>query len=187
MCLSLSGCQSPAVVPARRGCPDHPRPCAGNRTRMHRSTARRTTLPCSGLALLRHCPRIARLTAPIVASLRRCMIGCYGEGMTEALPITREAIAATEAAIRPYVRRTPLLQADLADFGLAPGPLTFKLEMLQRSGSFKARGAFANLLLRPVPDAGVVAASGGNHGAAVAYAAQRLAVPATIFVRSEEH
>ncbi|HLZ05135.1 MAG TPA: threonine/serine dehydratase [Bradyrhizobium sp.] len=96
--------------------------------------------------------------------------------------ITRERIAATEAVIRPYVRRTPLLHADLADFGLPSAPATFKLEMLQHSGSFKARGAFANLLLRKAPEAGVVAASGGNHGVAVAYAAQRLGVPATIFV-----
>src|SRR5262245_21649507 len=96
--------------------------------------------------------------------------------------ITRERIAATEAVIRPYVRRTPLLQADLADFGLPPSPVTFKLEMLQHSGSFKARGAFANLLLRKAPAAGVVAASGGNHGVAIAYAARRLGVPATIFV-----
>ena len=63
-----------------------------------------------------------------------------------------------------------------------PAPVTFKLEMLQHSGSFKARGAFANLLLRKPPAAGVVAASGGNHGVAVAYAAQRLGVRATIFV-----
>ena len=96
--------------------------------------------------------------------------------------ITRERIAATEAAIRPYIRRTPLLSADLADFGLQAAPVTFKLEMLQHSGSFKARGAFANLLSRRPTAAGVVAASGGNHGAAVAYAAQRLGVPATIFV-----
>jgi threonine dehydratase len=102
--------------------------------------------------------------------------------MAKTTEITRERIAATEAVIRPYVRRTPLLRVDLADFGLAPGPLTFKLEMLQHSGSFKARGAFANLLLRKVPAAGVVAASGGNHGVAVAYAAQRLGVPATIFL-----
>jgi threonine dehydratase len=61
-------------------------------------------------------------------------------------------------------------------------PVTFKLEMLQHSGSFKARGAFANLLLRRTPAAGVVAASGGNHGVAVAYAAQRLGLPATIFL-----
>ena len=96
--------------------------------------------------------------------------------------ITRERIAATEAVIRPHIRRTPLVHADLADFGLTAAPVTFKLEMLQHSGSFKARGAFANLLLRKPPAAGVVAASGGNHGAAVAYAAQRLGVPATIFV-----
>jgi threonine dehydratase len=96
--------------------------------------------------------------------------------------VSREGIAVTEAAIRPYVRWTPLLKADLADFGLPATPVCFKLEMLQHSGSFKARGAFANLLLRKPPAAGVVAASGGNHGAAVAYAAQRLGVPATIFV-----
>jgi threonine dehydratase len=102
--------------------------------------------------------------------------------MAAGTDITRERIAATEAVIRPYVRRTPLLRVDLADFGLAPGPLTFKLEMLQHSGSFKARGAFANLLLRKAPSAGVVAASGGNHGVAVACAAQRLGLPATIFL-----
>ncbi len=97
-------------------------------------------------------------------------------------PITRERIAATEAAIRPYIRRTPLVRLNAADFGLASAQLTFKLEFLQHSGSFKARGAFANLLLRKPPAAGVVAASGGNHGVAVAYAAHRLGVPATIFV-----
>ena len=96
--------------------------------------------------------------------------------------ITRERIAAAERVIRPYVRRTPILEVDAAEFGLAPCPLIFKLEQLQHSGSFKARGAFANLLLREVPEAGVVAASGGNHGVAVAYAARRLGVPATIFV-----
>ncbi|MBR1092076.1 threonine/serine dehydratase [Bradyrhizobium manausense] len=102
--------------------------------------------------------------------------------MTATPNITREGIAATEAVIRPHIRRTPLFEADLADFGLPAAPVTFKLELLQHSGSFKARGAFANLLLRHVPQAGVVAASGGNHGAAVAYAAQRLGIPATIFV-----
>jgi threonine dehydratase len=59
-----------------------------------------------------------------------------------------------------------------------------KLEFLQVSGSFKARGAFFNLLTRGEPGQGVVAASGGNHGAAVAYAAQRLGRPARIFVPS---
>src|SRR5450432_2859411 len=102
--------------------------------------------------------------------------------MDQITPITRERIAATEAAIRRFVRRTPLVTADMSDFGLQPGPLTFKLEMLQHSGSFKARGAFANLLLREVPPVGVVAASGGNHGAAVAYAAMKLGIPAKIFV-----
>ncbi|GAA1889518.1 threonine/serine dehydratase [Asanoa iriomotensis] len=80
------------------------------------------------------------------------------------------------------MRETPVLLADRADFGLAPGPIAFKLEFLQHSGSFKARGAFANLLLREVPPAGVVAASGGNHGAAAAYAARALGVRAHVFV-----
>ena len=100
----------------------------------------------------------------------------------QAALITRERIAAAEQIIRPYIRRTPLIEVDAADFGLEPRRLLLKLEQLQHSGSFKARGAFANLLLRKVPAAGVVAASGGNHGAAVAYAARRLGIPATIFV-----
>jgi threonine dehydratase len=96
--------------------------------------------------------------------------------------IDRARIEATAAAIRPHVRVTPVVETDAADFGLPRGPLVSKLEHLQHSGSFKARGAFANLLLRKIPEAGVVAASGGNHGAAVAYAAMRLGVPARIFV-----
>lgn len=98
--------------------------------------------------------------------------------------ITRDAIAETEKLIRPYVRRTPVLRIDLEDFGLNACPLDLKLEFLQHSGSFKARGAFSNLLRREIPAAGVVAASGGNHGAAVAYAAMRLQIPATIFLPS---
>ena len=96
--------------------------------------------------------------------------------------IGRDRIAAAERLIRAHIRRTPVLAADTADFGLGPQPLVFKLEFLQHSGSFKARGAFANLLLREIPAAGVVAASGGNHGAAVAYAAMKLGIPARIFV-----
>ncbi|MER9178996.1 threonine/serine dehydratase [Mesorhizobium sp. M0408] len=96
--------------------------------------------------------------------------------------ITRERIAAIEPRIRPFVRHTPVLRVDMADFGRPPLPVDLKLECLQHSGSFKARGAFTNLLERPVPAAGVVAASGGNHGAAVAYAAMRLGHKATIFV-----
>ncbi|MBN9219281.1 MAG: threonine/serine dehydratase [Mesorhizobium sp.] len=96
--------------------------------------------------------------------------------------ITRERIAAMEPRIRPYIRHTPVLRVDMADFDRPPLAVDLKLECLQHSGSFKARGAFTNLLERPVPEAGVVAASGGNHGAAVAYAAMRLGHKATIFV-----
>lgn len=96
--------------------------------------------------------------------------------------IDRARIEATFAAIAPYTRRTPMIELSGADFGLPPFPLVLKLEQLQHSGSFKARGAFANLLLRTVAPSGVVAASGGNHGVAVAYAAARLGVRAKIFV-----
>ncbi len=96
--------------------------------------------------------------------------------------IDRAAIAAVAARIRPYVRTTPVVEIEAASLGLDGAPITLKLEHLQHAGSFKTRGAFANLLLRDVPPAGVVAASGGNHGAAVAYAAQQLGVPAKIFV-----
>jgi threonine dehydratase len=96
--------------------------------------------------------------------------------------IDRAEIGAVERTIRPYVRRTPTIAVESGDFGLAGGTLRLKLELLQHAGSFKARGAFTNLLLRAAPAVGVVAASGGNHGAAVAYAARRLGLPATIFV-----
>jgi threonine dehydratase len=94
----------------------------------------------------------------------------------------REAIAGVERLIRPYVRRTPVIEVLAADFGLPFAGLNLKLELLQHAGSFKARGAFANLLTREVPAAWVVAASGGNHGAAVAYAAGKLGVRARIYV-----
>jgi len=97
-------------------------------------------------------------------------------------PIDRQSIEATYAIIKPYVRVTPVVEVGGEDFGLDPFSLTLKLEQLQHSGSFKARGAFTNLLRRKIPPAGVVAASGGNHGAAVAYAAMRLGIPAKIFV-----
>ena len=96
--------------------------------------------------------------------------------------IDRGQIAAVERLIRPYVRHTPIISVDAQDFGLHAPPLVIKLEFLQHTGSFKTRGAFANLLTRPAPTAGVAAASGGNHGAAVAYAAMRLGIRATIFV-----
>lgn len=98
--------------------------------------------------------------------------------------IDRSAIAETARQVAPYIRRTPVITVAGADFGLALPQLRLKLELLQHSGSFKARGAFANLLRRPVPAAGIGAASGGNHGAAVAYAAMVLGKPAKIFVPS---
>jgi threonine dehydratase len=98
--------------------------------------------------------------------------------------ITPDRIVETERLIRPHIRHTPIIPVDLADFGAEPRPLALKLECLQHSGSFKARGAFANLLSQTIPVSGVVAASGGNHGVAVAYAAMRLGVPATIFLPS---
>jgi threonine dehydratase len=101
-----------------------------------------------------------------------------------ALPLSADAIRAAADRIAPHVRRTPLLEADGADFGLDGVRLVFKLEFLQHAGSFKTRGAFNNILSREIPAAGVVAASGGNHGAAVAYAAMKRRVPATIFVPS---
>src|SRR5215831_10475362 len=102
--------------------------------------------------------------------------------MVETQMIDPGRIAAVSEVIAPHVRKTPILEVDGTDLGLDLRRLTLKLELFQRSGSFKARGAFANLLLRDVPPAGVVAASGGNHGAAVAYAAMRLGRPAKIFV-----
>ena len=98
--------------------------------------------------------------------------------------ITPQSIARCEQVIRPYIRRTPTIEVDASELGLPAAALTLKLELLQHSGSFKARGAFTNLLTREIPKAGMVAASGGNHGAAVAYAAMRLGKLANIFVPS---
>ncbi|QFU17990.1 pyridoxal-phosphate dependent enzyme [Microvirga thermotolerans] len=99
---------------------------------------------------------------------------------TETLPVTRRDIEEAHRRIAPHIRRTPVWTLPEA-FGHA-GPVSLKLEFLQHAGSFKARGAFNTLLSKPVPAAGVAAASGGNHGAAVAYAAKRLGVKARIFV-----
>ena len=96
--------------------------------------------------------------------------------------LDRESIAAAYTRIAPHVRATPVVEADGADFGLPGLTLAFKLEYLQHAGSFKTRGAFNQLLTRDIGPAGVVAASGGNHGVAVSFAAMKLGVPATIFV-----
>jgi threonine dehydratase len=96
--------------------------------------------------------------------------------------ISTGEIRAAYLAISAHVRRTPIVEIDASDFGIGAGKLVLKLELLQHAGSFKARGAFTSLLTRKIPPAGVVAASGGNHGAAVAFAAMKLNVPAKIFV-----
>jgi threonine dehydratase len=94
--------------------------------------------------------------------------------------ITRADIQAAHARITSHIRRTPSWTLPRA-FG-HHGPVSLKLEFLQHAGSFKTRGAFNTLLTRPVTEAGVAAASGGNHGAAVAYAARQLGIRARIFV-----
>lgn len=97
------------------------------------------------------------------------------------LPIGRDDIAAAYETIRGYVRRTPVLELPHGALGVE-AKTVLKLEFLQHAGSFKPRGAFFNLLSRPVPKIGVAAASGGNHGIAVAHAARELGHRATIFV-----
>jgi threonine dehydratase len=94
--------------------------------------------------------------------------------------IDRDDISAAYALIAPHVRRTPILETPSPCAG-AP-PISLKLEFLQHTGSFKPRGAFFNLLTRQAPPIGCATASGGNHGAAVAYAAAKLGVKARIFV-----
>jgi threonine dehydratase len=96
------------------------------------------------------------------------------------LPLSATNIRDAYARIAPHIRRTPLVAVDQADSQGARA--TLKLENLQHAGSFKARGAFSNLLAQEVPAAGVAAASGGNHGVAVAYAASRLGRRARIFI-----
>lgn len=98
------------------------------------------------------------------------------------LEVTPETIRAVYERIAPRLRRTPAIELAGDELGLGSFPLALKLECLQHAGSFKARGAFASLTAGPVPPAGVAAASGGNHGAAVAFASQALGIPARIFV-----
>lgn len=97
------------------------------------------------------------------------------------MPVTPDDIRAAMPRIAGHLRRTPVLELPTGAFGTGTA-LSLKLEYLQHAGSFKSRGAFNNLLARPVPAAGVTAASGGNHGAAVANAARALGHRATIFV-----
>ncbi len=100
------------------------------------------------------------------------------------MKITKHAIAEAFEQITPFIRRTPVIDIEIDGLD---APIVLKLEQLQHSGSFKVRGAFASLLgvdvaRAKVPSAGVAAASGGNHGAAVAYVAGVLGIPAKIFV-----
>jgi len=95
--------------------------------------------------------------------------------------VDQAAIAAAAARIAPFIHETPVLRLPAGALGV-PAPLCLKLELLQASGSFKPRGAFNRMLAAALPPVGVIAASGGNHGAAVAYAARALQVPAEIFV-----
>ena len=95
--------------------------------------------------------------------------------------VSRADIEAAHHRIAPYIRETPVIALEPGALGV-PTALWLKLESLQHTGSFKPRGAFNRLLTSDVPAAGVIAASGGNHGIAVAYAAQQLGVPAEIFV-----
>ncbi len=95
--------------------------------------------------------------------------------------LTADRIEAAAATLGPRVRTTPLLTVDGAELGVA-GRVSLKLEFLQHSGTFKGRGALHFLLTNPIAEAGVTAASGGNHGVAVAWAAAQLGHRATIFV-----
>lgn len=94
---------------------------------------------------------------------------------------TPQAIQQAATRLTPHIRHTPTLALQAGDLGL-PYPLWLKLEHLQHAGSFKTRGAFNHILSQPQQPQAVIAASGGNHGAAVAYAAQQLGLPAEIFV-----
>jgi threonine dehydratase len=102
----------------------------------------------------------------------------------DTVPVTPHDIVAAEQRIRRYVRRTPVIAVQRADLG-TPIDLTLKLELLQHAGSFKPRGAFNRVLSAgELPDAGLIAASGGNHGAAVAFVAKALGLRAEVFVPS---
>src|SRR5947209_17262923 len=93
----------------------------------------------------------------------------------------RAAIEAASKRIAGHIRTTPIIRLEAGAWGLA-AHLVLKLEHLQQTGSFKPRGAFNRILSHHVPSAGVIAASGGNHGVAVAYVAQQLGHHAEIFV-----
>ena len=97
--------------------------------------------------------------------------------------IERSDIIAARARIGDHVRRTPVLSLSPSTFEGLPGALCFKLESCQVTGSFKPRGVFSRVLSEPIlPASGLVAASGGNHALAVAFAASALRVPCHVFL-----
>jgi len=102
-------------------------------------------------------------------------------GVTDTPKVTPDDIDRAAAAIAPHVRHTPLIEVPGSTIGV-DATLVFKLEFLQVTGAFKARGACHYVATQPISDAGVIAASGGNHGAAVAYAAREFGHEAHIFV-----
>jgi threonine dehydratase len=128
----------------------------------------------AGVTLRRHAPERKRLVAPGGP----CEFFCP---FPDIRMITQKDIETAAARIATRVRHTPVLRLASGEMGFSY-PTVLKLELLQHTGSFKPRGAFNRLLSSPLPAAGVIAASGGNHGAAVAYAARALGVPAEIFV-----
>lgn len=95
--------------------------------------------------------------------------------------ISRADIETAHGRVAEHIRRTPVVSIEAGAFGV-DFPVWLKLEQTQLTGSFKVRGAFNNMLTLDIPDAGIVAASGGNHGAAVAYAATKLGIASTVFV-----
>lgn len=97
------------------------------------------------------------------------------------MTIDRDEIEGAARRVAPHLRMTPVVTLEPEAFGL-PARVTLKLESLQHAGSFKPRGAFNRILSAKVPGAGVIAASGGNHGVAVAFAARRLGLRVEIFV-----
>ncbi|NNE13040.1 MAG: pyridoxal-phosphate dependent enzyme, partial [Ilumatobacter sp.] len=95
--------------------------------------------------------------------------------------VTPADIERAAAALAPHLRHTPIIEVPGSEIGV-DATIVFKLEFLQHSGSFKARGATHFVATQPIAETGIVAASGGNHGAAVAWAARHFGHPAHIFV-----
>src|SRR5271165_524188 len=124
--------------------------------------------------------RDPRVTCPCWV-IRGCLSAPAPRASVAIAMTSRVDIAVAASRIAAHVRRTPLLRLSGSELDLH-FPVALKLELLQHAGSFKPRGAFNRLLSAELPAAGVIAASGGNHGAAVAYAARALGVPAEIFV-----